>query len=194
MRSDDLKTGEKRAPHRSLLKGLGFINEEMDRPIIGIANSFNEIIPGHVHLKTLVQAVKDGIRNAGGIPMEFNTIGICDGLAMNHIGMKYSLVTRQIIADSIEATAMATPFDAIVFIPNCDKVVPGMLMASSRLNIPSIFISGGAMLAGVYKGKKIGLSNVFEYVGEYEQGKMTKKELNLVISFVILLKLYHNLM
>ena len=180
MRSDDLKTGEKRAPHRSLLKGLGFINEEMDRPIIGIANSFNEIIPGHVHLKTLVQAVKDGIRNAGGIPMEFNTIGICDGLAMNHIGMKYSLVTRQIIADSIEATAMATPFDAIVFIPNCDKVVPGMLMASSRLNIPSIFISGGAMLAGVYKGKKIGLSNVFEYVGEYEQGKMTKKELNLV--------------
>lgn len=175
MRSDDLKTGEKRAPHRSLLKGLGFINEEMDRPIIGIANSFNEIIPGHVHLKTLVQAVKDGIRNAGGIPMEFNTIGICDGLAMNHIGMKYSLVTRQIIADSIEATAMATPFDAIVFIPNCDKVVPGMLMASSRLNIPSIFISGGAMLAGVYKGKKIGLSNVFEYVGEYEQGKMTKK-------------------
>ena len=180
MRSNDLKLGEKRAPHRSLLKGLGFINEEMDRPIIGIANSYNEIIPGHVHLNTLVQAVKDGIRNAGGIPMEFNTIGICDGLAMNHIGMKYSLVTRQIIADSVEATAMATPFDAIVFIPNCDKVVPGMLMAAARLNIPSIFVSGGAMLAGVYKGKKIGLSNVFEYVGEYEQGKMTKKELNMV--------------
>ena len=180
MRSDNLKKGDRRAPHRSLLKGLGFINEEMDKPIIGIANSFNEIIPGHVHLQTLVQSVKDGIRMAGGVPMEFNTIGICDGLAMNHIGMKYSLVTRQIVADSIEATAMATPFDAIVFIPNCDKVVPGMLMAAARLNIPSIFISGGAMLAGVYKGKKIGLSNVFEYVGQFESGKMTAKELNMV--------------
>jgi dihydroxy-acid dehydratase len=180
MRSDNLKKGDRRAPHRSLLKGLGFVNEEMDKPIIGIANSYNEIIPGHVHLQTLVQSVKDGIRMAGGVPMEFNTIGICDGLAMNHIGMKYSLVTRQIVADSIEATAMATPFDAMVFIPNCDKVVPGMLMAAARLNIPSIFISGGAMLAGVYKGKKIGLSNVFEYVGQFESGKMTAKELNTV--------------
>ena len=180
MRSDTLKKGDRRAPHRSLLKGLGFINEEMSKPIIGIANSFNEIIPGHVHLQTLVQAVKDGIRMAGGVPMEFNTIGICDGLAMNHIGMKYSLVTRQIIADSVEATAMATPFDAMVFIPNCDKVVPGMLMAAARVNIPSIFISGGAMLAGTYKGKKIGLSNVFEYVGQFEAGKMTEKELNMV--------------
>ena len=179
-RSNNLTKGAARAPHRSLLKGLGFVNEEMNKPIIGIANSFNEIIPGHVHLKTLVQAVKDGIRNAGGVPMEFNTIGICDGLAMNHIGMKYSLVTRNIIADSIEATAMATPFDAIVFIPNCDKVVPGMLIAAARLNIPSLFISGGAMLAGVYKGKKVGLSNVFEAVGEYEAGLMTKKELNMV--------------
>ena len=179
-RSNNLTKGAARAPHRSLLKGLGFVNEEMDKPIIGIANSFNEIIPGHVHLKTLVQAVKDGIRNAGGDPMEFNTIGICDGLAMNHIGMKYSLVTRNIIADSIEATAMATPFDAIVFIPNCDKVVPGMLIAAARLNIPSLFISGGAMLAGVYKGKKVGLSNVFEAVGQYEAGLMTKKELNMV--------------
>jgi len=179
-RSNNLTKGAARAPHRSLLKGLGFVNEEMDKPIIGIANSFNEIIPGHVHLKTLVQAVKDGIRNAGGVPMEFNTIGICDGLAMNHIGMKYSLVTRNIIADSIEATAMATPFDAIVFIPNCDKVVPGMLIAAARLNIPSLFISGVAMLAGVYKGKKVGLSNVFEAVGQYEAGLMTKKELNMV--------------
>jgi len=179
-RSNNLTKGAARAPHRSLLKGLGFVNEEMYKPIIGIANSFNEIIPGHVHLKTLVQAVKDGIRNAGGVPMEFNTIGICDGLAMNHIGMKYSLVTRNIIADSIEATAMATPFDAIVFIPNCDKVVPGMLIAAARLNIPSLFISGGAMLAGVYKGKKVGLSNVFEAVGQYEAGLMTKKELNMV--------------
>ena len=179
-RSNNLTKGAARAPHRSLLKGLGFVNEEMDKPIIGIANSFNEIIPGHVHLKTLVQAVKDGIRNAGGVPMEFNTIGICDGLAMNHIGMKYSLVTRNIIADSIEATAMATPFDAIVFIPNCDKVVPGRLIAAARINIPSLFISGGAMLAGVYKGKKVGLSNVFEAVGQYEAGIMTKKELNMV--------------
>ena len=155
-RSDNLTKGAARAPRRSLLKGLGFIGDEMEKPIIGIANSFNEIIPGHVHLKNLVQAVKDGIRMAGGVPMEFNTIGICDGLAMNHIGMKYSLVTRNIIADSIEAVAMATPFDAIVFMPSCDKVVPGMLIAAARLNIPSIFVSGGAMLAGVYKGKKIG--------------------------------------
>lgn len=179
-RSNNLTCGTARAPHRSLLKSLGFVNEEMDRPIIGIANSFNEIIPGHVHLNTLVQAVKDGIRNAGGIPMEFNTIGICDGLAMNHIGMKYSLVTRNIIADSIEATAMATPFDAIVFIPNCDKVVPGMLIAAARLNIPSLIISGGAMLAGVYKGKKVGLSNVFEAVGQFNAGKMSQKELDMV--------------
>ncbi len=179
-RSNNLTRGEARAPHRSLLKGLGFTSEEMERPIIGIANSFNEIIPGHVHLKNLVQAVKDGIRLAGGVPMEFNTIGICDGLAMNHIGMKYSLVTRNIIADSIEATAMATPFDAIVFMPNCDKVVPGMMIAAARLNIPSIFVSGGAMLAGVYKGKKIGLSNVFEAVGQFEAGLITKKELNSV--------------
>lgn len=154
-RSDNLKTGVARAPHRSLLKALGFVDEEMGRPVIGIANSFNEIIPGHVGLKNIVQAVKDGIRNAGGVPIEFNTIGICDGLAMNHIGMKYSLVTRNIIADSIEATAMATPFDAMVFIPNCDKVVPGMLIAAARLNIPSVFVSGGAMLAGVHKGKKL---------------------------------------
>ena len=179
-RSNNLTEGAARAPHRSLLKGLGFINDEMEKPIIGIANSFNEIIPGHVHLKNLVQSVKDGIRMAGGVPMEFNTIGICDGLAMNHIGMKYSLVTRNIIADSIEAVAMATPFDAIVFMPSCDKVVPGMLIAAARLNIPSIFVSGGAMLAGVYKGKKIGLSNVFEAVGAYNTGQITRKELNSV--------------
>ena len=179
-RSNNLTKGIARAPHRSLLKGLGFTSDEMDKPIIGIANSFNEIIPGHVHLKNLVQSVKDGIRNAGGVPMEFNTIGICDGLAMNHLGMKYSLVNRNIVADSIEAVAMATPFDAIVFIPSCDKIVPGMLIAAARLNIPSVFVSGGAMLAGVYKGKKIGLSNVFEAVGAYESGKITKRELNMV--------------
>lgn len=176
-RSGNVTDGVARAPHRSLLKALGFVNAEMDRPIIGIANSFNEIIPGHMHLKTIVQAVKDGIRNAGGVPIEFNTIGVCDGLAMNHVGMKYSLVTRNIIADSIEATAMATPFDGMVFIPNCDKVVPGMLIAAARLNIPSIFVSGGPMLAGVHKGKKIGLSNVFEAVGAVNAGKMDISEL-----------------
>ena len=177
MRSDNVEKGVARAPHRSLLKALGFVDEEMGKPIIGIANSFNEIIPGHMHLKNLVQAVKDGIREAGGIPMEFNTIGICDGLAMNHIGMKYSLVTRNIIADSIEAAAMATPFDGMVFIPNCDKVVPGMLIAAVRLNLPSVFVSGGAMLAGVHNGKKIGLSDVFEAVGRYEAGTMDEEEL-----------------
>ena len=177
MRSDNVEKGVARAPHRSLLKALGFVDEEMGKPIIGIANSFNEIIPGHMHLKNLVQAVKDGIREAGGIPMEFNTIGICDGLAMNHIGMKYSLVTRNIIADSIEAAAMATPFDGMVFIPNCDKVVPGMLIATARLNLPSVFVSGGAMLAGVHNGKKIGLSDVFEAVGRYEAGTMDEEEL-----------------
>ncbi|MDY3973018.1 MAG: dihydroxy-acid dehydratase [Veillonella caviae] len=176
-RSDNISKGVARAPHRSLLKALGFVNEEIGKPLIGIANSFNEIIPGHMHLRNLVQAVKDGIREAGGIPMEFNTIGICDGTAMNHIGMKYSLVTRQIVADSIEATAMATPFDGLVFIPNCDKIVPGMLMAAARLNIPSIFVSGGAMLAGTYTGKKIGLSDVFEAVGKVEAGLMTEEEL-----------------
>ena len=180
VRSDRVAKGATRAPHRSLLKALGFINEEIGKPIIGIANSFNEIIPGHVHLKNLVQAVKDGIREAGGIPMEFNTIGICDGLAMNHIGMKYSLVTRNIIADSIEASAMATPFDAMVFIPNCDKVVPGMLIAAARLNLPSVFVSGGAMLAGVHNGKKIGLSDVFEAVGKFEAGLISEEELELL--------------
>ena len=179
-RSENLTQGVTRAPHRSLLKALGFVDEEMGRPIIGIANSFNEIIPGHVHLKNVVQAVKDGIRNAGGVPIEFNTIGICDDLTMNHIGMKYSLVTRNIIADSIEATAMATPFDAMVFIPNCDKVVPGMLIAAARLNIPSVFVSGGAMLAGVHKGKKIGLSDVFEAVGKHQTGEMDDAELNVI--------------
>lgn len=177
MRSDKLTKGTTRVPHRSLLKALGFTDEEMKKPIIGIANSFNEIIPGHVHLKQLVQSIKDGIRNAGGVPMEFNTIGVCDGLAMNHVGMKYSLVTRNIIADSIEAMAMATPFDAMIFVPNCDKVVPGMLIAAARLNIPSIFVSGGPMLAGVHKGKKISLSSAFEAVGAFEAGKITCEEL-----------------
>lgn len=149
----------------------------MKRPLIGIAGSFNEIIPGHMHLKTIIDAVKAGIRSAGGIPMEFGTIGVCDGIAMGHQGMKSSLPTREIIADSVEAIANGMPFDGIVMIPNCDKVVPGMLMAAGRLNLPTIFVSGGAMLAGVAGGKRIGLSNVFEDVGRYENGKITAEEL-----------------
>lgn len=177
MRSDEIKYGAKRAPHRSLLKALGVTEEESRRPIIGIASSFNEIVPGHMHLRTIVDAVKAGVRTAGGLPMEFNTIAVCDGLAMNHQGMKYSLITREIVADSIEATGMAMPFDAMVFIPSCDKVVPGMLMAATRLNIPSIFVSGGPMLAGKFRNKKIGLSDLFEYIGEYENGTLTSEEL-----------------
>lgn len=177
MRSDEIKYGAKRAPHRSLLKALGVTEEESRRPIIGIASSFNEIVPGHMHLITIVDAVKAGVRTAGGLPMEFNTIAVCDGLAMNHQGMKYSLITREIVADSIEATGMAMPFDAMVFIPSCDKVVPGMLMAAARLNIPSIFVSGGPMLAGKFRNKKIGLSDLFEYIGEYENGTLTSEEL-----------------
>lgn len=177
MRSDEVKYGAKRAPHRSLLRALGITEEESRKPIIGIASSFNEIVPGHMHLKTIVEAVKAGIRTAGGLPMEFNTIAVCDGLAMNHEGMKYSLVTREIVADSIEATGMAMPFDAMVFIPSCDKVVPGMLMAAARLNIPSIFVSGGPMLAGKFRNKKIGLSDLFEYIGEYEKGILSEEEL-----------------
>lgn len=177
MRSDEIKYGAKRAPHRSLLKALGVTEEESRRLIIGIASSFNEIVPGHMHLRTIVDAVKAGVRTAGGLPMEFNTIAVCDGLAMNHQGMKYSLITREIVADSIEATGMAMPFDAMVFIPSCDKVVPGMLMAAARLNIPSIFVSGGPMLAGKFRNKKIGLSDLFEYIGEYENGTLTSEEL-----------------
>ncbi|NME36322.1 MULTISPECIES: dihydroxy-acid dehydratase [Fusobacterium] len=177
MRSDEVKYGAKRAPHRSLLRALGITEEESRKPIIGIASSFNEIVPGHMHLKTIVEAVKAGVRTAGGLPMEFNTIAVCDGLAMNHEGMKYSLVTREIVADSIEATGMAMPFDAMVFIPSCDKVVPGMLMAAARLNIPSIFVSGGPMLAGKFRNKKIGLSDLFEYIGEYEKGILSEEEL-----------------
>jgi len=177
MRSDEIKKGNQRAPHRSLLKALGLVDEEIKRPIIGIAGSFNEIVPGHIHLNTIIDAVKSGVRLAGGVPLEFSTTAVCDGLAMNHNGMSFSLPSREVIADTVEVSAMAMPFDAMVFIPSCDKVVPGMLMAAARLNVPSIFISGGPMLAGVFKGKKIGLSNVFEYVGEYENGTMSAEDL-----------------
>ncbi|GFN22014.1 dihydroxy-acid dehydratase [Thermanaeromonas sp. C210] len=177
MRSDLMKAGLARAPHRSLFKAMGLTDEEVARPIIGIVNSFNELAPGHVHLRTVAEAVKAGVRMAGGTPLEFSTIGVCDGIAMNHTGMKYSLASRELIADSVEVMAMAHPFDALIFITNCDKIVPGMLMAAARLNLPSIFISGGPMLAGRYKGRDVSLSNIFEAVGMVRAGKMTEDEL-----------------
>ena len=180
MKSDIIKKGVERSPHRSLLKAMGYTDEEIKRPIIGIANSANEIIPGHTDLNKIVDAVKAGVRMAGGTPMEFGTIGICDGIAMNHKGMHYSLGSRELIADSVEVTATAHAFDAIVMVPNCDKIVPGMLMASARLNIPAIFVSGGPMLAGKHpfeNDKKIDLISVFEAVGTNLSGNMTKEEL-----------------
>ncbi|HRQ44017.1 MAG TPA: dihydroxy-acid dehydratase [Candidatus Goldiibacteriota bacterium] len=181
MRSDKMTKGPERAPHRSLFKAIGYTDEELKRPIIGVVNSFNELIPGHIHLRTIAEAVKAGVRMAGGTPMEFPAIGVCDGIAMGHQGMKYSLVSREYIADSIEIMGMAYPFDGIVFIPNCDKVVPGMLMAAARLNVPSVFVSGGAMLAGKYKGKSYDLiSGGFEAVGECANGKITEKELEAI--------------
>jgi len=177
-RSSKMTAGLEKAPHRSLLAALGLTREEMRRPLIGIANSANEIIPGHIHLDKIVQAVKDGVRMAGGTPMEFPTIGVCDGLAMNHEGMHFSLPSRELIADSIEIMATAHPFDALVLVPNCDKVVPGMLMAALRLNIPTIVVSGGPMLAGSLRGKRVDLINVFEAVGRVKLGKMDEAELD----------------
>ena len=173
MRSDLMKKGVERAPHRSLFKAMGYIDEEIYRPIIGIANSANELIPGHRHLGEIASAVKTGIRMAGGTPMEFSTIGVCDGIAMGHEGMKYSLISRELIADSAEVMAMAYPFDGLVFICNCDKIVPGMLMAMLRLNIPAIIVSGGPMLAGNSGDKTIDLINVFEGVGAKYSNKIT---------------------
>ncbi len=180
MRSDIAKKGIARAPHRSLMKAVGFTDEEIKRPLVGIANSANELIPGHMHLDTIVEAVKAGIRMAGGTPMEFSTIGVCDGIAMNHAGMHYSLASRELIADSIEVSATAHPFDALVLVPNCDKIVPGMLMAAARLNIPTICISGGPMLPGKHPQdhtKKIDLISVFEAVGAVSAGKMDEETL-----------------
>jgi dihydroxy-acid dehydratase len=177
MRSDRMKKGLERAPHRSLFKALGLTDEEIERPMIGIANSANEVIPGHLHLHQLSDAVKAGIRMAGGTPLEFFTIGICDGIIMGHEGMKYSLSSRELIADSIESMAMAYPFDGLVLIPNCDKIVPGMLMAAARLNIPTILVSGGPMLAGEFQGREIDLITVFESVGKVMVGEMTEKDL-----------------
>ncbi|MDI6776023.1 MAG: dihydroxy-acid dehydratase [Syntrophales bacterium] len=177
MRSDIMKKGLERAPHRSLFKAMGYTDKELARPLIGVVNAANEIIPGHIHLDMIAQDVKAGIRMAGGTPVEFPVIGVCDGIAMGHTGMKYSLASRELIADSIEVMAMAHPFDGLVFIPNCDKIVPGMLMAALRLNIPSIFISGGPMLAGTYEGKAVDLISVFEGVGAVKSGRMTQKTL-----------------
>ena len=177
MRSDQMKAGITRIPHRSLFKAAGLTDEELSRPIIGIVNAQNDIIPGHVHLNAIVDAVKAGVRMAGGTPLAFPAIGVCDGIAMGHDGMRYSLISREHIADSVEIMAMAHPFDALVFVPNCDKIVPGMLMASLRLNIPSIFVSGGPMMAGLADGKKITLSNAFEAVGTAGMGKLTEEQI-----------------
>ena len=178
MRSDLMKKGLERAPHRSLFKAMGYTDEEIGRPIIGVVNSANEIIPGHIHLRTITDDVKAGIRLAGGTPVEFPVIGICDGIAMGHTGMKYSLASRELIADSIESMAIAHPFDALVMVTNCDKIIPGMLMAALRINIPTIVISGGPMLAGRLRGQTIDLISVFEGVGKVKAKKITQKELN----------------
>jgi dihydroxy-acid dehydratase len=177
MRSDVIKKGVERAPHRSLFNAMGYTQEEIDRPLIGVVNSANEIIPGHIHLDRIAEAVKAGIRMSGGTPIEFSTIGVCDGIAMNHIGMKYSLASREIIADSIEIMARAHAFDALVFITNCDKIVPGMLMAAARLDLPSLVISGGPMMAGSFKGEAVDLKNVFEAVGAVQSGRMSEEDL-----------------
>lgn len=177
MRSDAIKKGPERAPHRSLLKATGLTDEEIDRPLIGVVTSQNDIIPGHINLGQIVEGVKKGILMAGGTPLVFPTIGVCDGIAMGHEGMRYSLVTRELIADSIECVAMAHAFDALVFIPNCDKIVPGMMMAALRLNIPSVLVSGGAMLPGRVKGKDVSLTTVFEGVGAFENGTMLEADL-----------------
>ncbi len=177
MRSDAMKKGMEKAPHRSLFRAMGYTQTELDRPIIGIANSANEIIPGHIHLDKIAEAVKAGIRLAGGTPVEFSTIGVCDGIAMNHMGMRYSLASRELIADSVEVMAMAHPFDGLVLIPNCDKIIPGMLMAALRLNIPSIVMSGGPMMAGKVGDKRIDLISVFEALGSFKAGQITEEEL-----------------
>ena len=176
MKSDAVKKGIQQAPHRSLFNALGLTEEEMKRPLIGIVNSYNEIVPGHMNLDKITEAVKMGVAMAGGVPRVFPAIAVCDGIAMGHVGMKYSLVTRDLIADSTECMAIAHQFDALVMIPNCDKNVPGLLMAAARLNIPTIFVSGGPMLAGHVHGRKRSLSSMFEAVGEHAAGKMSDEE------------------
>jgi dihydroxy-acid dehydratase len=177
MKSDVVKKGIERAPHRSLLRALGCTDKELGQPFVGVVNSFSEIVPGHMHLRSIAEAVKSGVRQAGGVPFEVNTIAVCDGIAMNHPGMRFSLPSRELIADSVEIVAQAHAFDALVFIPNCDKVIPGMLMAAVRLNVPAIFVSGGPMLAGRLDGQAVDLNTVFMAVGKVAQKKMTQAEL-----------------
>ncbi|NLY73856.1 MAG: dihydroxy-acid dehydratase [Firmicutes bacterium] len=177
MKSDLVLKGVERAPHRSLFKAMGYTDEELSRPLIGIANSANEIIPGHIHLDKIVEAVKAGVRMAGGTPIEFGVIGVCDGIAMGHEGMKYSLASRELIADSIESMVLAHAFDGVVFVPNCDKIIPGMLMAAGRLNLPSIVVSGGPMMAGNFNGNRVDLNSMFEGVGAVSAGRMSEAEL-----------------
>lgn len=177
MISDRVKKGIEKAPHRSLFKALGLNDDELAKPLIGVVNSFNEIIPGHIHLRNIVEAVKKGVIAAGGTPIEFPTIGVCDGIAMNHIGMKYSLGSRELIADSIEIMAKAHAFDGLVMVTNCDKIVPGMIIAAVKIDIPTIIVSGGPMLPGMYKGKPIAVDNVFEAVGKAAKGIISKEEL-----------------
>ena len=177
MRSDVVKKGVAKAPHRSLFKASGLTDEEINKPLIGIVTSQNDIIPGHVNLDKIVEGVKKGVLMSGGTPLVFPTIGVCDGIAMGHQGMKYSLVTRELIADSVECMANAHAFDALVFIPNCDKIVPGMVMAALRVNVPSVIVSGGPMLAGKFKGKEVSLSTMFEAVGSVESGLMLESDL-----------------
>ena len=178
MRSDAVKKGVQQAPHRSLFNALGLTKEEMDKPLVGIVSSYNEIVPGHMNLDKIVEAVKMGVALAGGVPRVFPAIAVCDGIAMGHIGMKYSLVTRDLIADSTEAMAMAHQFDALVMVPNCDKNVPGLLMAAARINVPTVFVSGGPMLAGRVNGHKTSLSSMFEAVGEHAAGKLSDEGLD----------------
>ena len=176
MKSDNVKSGMQQAPHRSLFNALGMTQEEMKKPLVGIVSSYNEIVPGHMNLDKIVNAVKLGVAMAGGTPIVFPAIAVCDGIAMGHIGMKYSLVTRDLIADSTEAMAIAHQFDALVMVPNCDKNVPGLLMAAARVNVPTVFVSGGPMLAGHVKGQKTSLSSMFEAVGSYAAGKMSEED------------------
>ncbi len=178
MKSDAVKKGIARAPHRSLLRATGLKDEDFNKPFIGIANSYNNFVPGHIHLNKIAEAVKEEVIKAGGVPFEFNTIGVCDGIAMGHEGMNYSLGSREIIADSIETVARAHAFDAIVLIPNCDKIIPGMIMGACRLNLPTIVISGGPMLAGKLNGKNLDLNSVFEAIGEFSANKITEAELH----------------
>ena len=176
MKSDNVRKGMQQAPHRSLFNALGMTKEEMERPLVGIVSSYNEIVPGHMNLDKIVEAVKLGVAMAGGVPVVFPAIAVCDGIAMGHVGMKYSLVTRDLIADSTECMAMAHQFDGLVMVPNCDKNVPGLLMAAARINIPTVFVSGGPMLAGHVKGQRTSLSSMFEAVGAYAAGKMTEED------------------